>query len=89
MSELEAGRTATVYRITEAAEEDKALLSYLEARALRPGAHITILSRSESLDALTLEGPAGRATLGLRPASLVQVLPGEADPSLFHAVPPR
>jgi DtxR family Mn-dependent transcriptional regulator len=89
LSALEAGRLATVYRITEAAEEDKVLLSYLEARALRPGARITILSRSESLDALTLDGPAGRATLGLRPASLIHVLPGEADPALFHVPPTR
>lgn len=87
LSEMEAGTRATVYRITEEAEEDAGLLSYLEARALRPGAHITILARSESLDSLTLEGPRGRATLGLRPASLVRVLPGDADPTLFHQVP--
>ena len=48
---------------------------------------ITILARSESLDSLTLDGPRGRATLGLRPAALVRVLPGEADPALFHRVP--
>ena len=66
-----------------------ALLSYLEARGLRPGAHITVLARSESLDSLTLDGPLGRATLGLRPAALVRVLPGEADPALFHRVPGR
>ena len=29
----------------------------------------------------------GRATLGLRPAALIRVLPGEADPALFHRVP--
>ena len=29
------------------------------------------------------------ATLGLRPASLVRVLPGVADPALFHVVPAR
>ena len=52
-----------------------------------PGAHVTILARSESLDSLTLDGPRGRATLGLRPAALVRVLPGEADPALFHQVP--
>ena len=80
-------RRATVYRITEAAEEDAGLLSYLEARALKPGAPITILARSESLDSLTLEGPLGRATLGLRPAALIRVLPGDADPTLFHRVP--
>ena len=36
-----------------------------------------------------LDGPLGRATLGLRPAALVLVLPGEADPTLFHRVPGR
>ena len=44
-------------------------------------------ARSESLDSLTLEGPLGRATLGLRPAALVRVLRGDADPALFHRVP--
>ncbi len=86
LSELESGSRATVLRITEEAEDDAGLLSYLEARALTPGAHITVLARSESLDSLTLEGPRGRATLGLRPASLIRVVPGEADPSLFHRV---
>lgn len=87
LSAMEAGQRATIYRITEEAEEDAALLSYLEARALTPGAHVTILARSESLDSLTLDGPRGRATLGLRPAALIRVLPGEADPTLFHHVP--
>ena len=89
LSEMEAGSLATVYRITEEAEEDAGLLSYLEARALTPGARVTVLARSESLDSLTLDGPRGRATLGLRPASLIRVLPGEADPALFHVVPAR
>ena len=86
LSEMEAGARATVYRITEEAEEDAGLLSYLEARALKPGAPITILARSESLDSLTLDGPLGRATLGLRPAALVRVLPGRRRPG---SVPPR
>ena len=89
LSDVEAGSHATVFRITEEAEEDAGLLSYLEARALKPGAPITILARSESLDSLTLDGPRGRATLGLRPAALIRVLPGEADPALFHRVPER
>lgn len=89
LSQLESGTRATVLRITEEAEEDAGLLSYLEARALTPGAPITILARSESLDSLTLEGPRGRATLGLRPAALIRVLEGDADPSLFHVVPAR
>ena len=87
LSEMEAGTRATVYRITEEAEEDAGLLSYLEARALKPGAPITILARSVSLDSLTLDGPLGRASLGLRPAALIRVLPGTADPALFHHVP--
>ena len=89
LSRLEAGEHATIYRITEEAEEDKALLSYLEARALRPGAPITVLARSESLDSITLDGPRGRATLGLRPAGLVRAIRGEPDKALFHQVPPR
>ncbi len=84
-----AGERATIYRITEEAEEDAGLLSYLEARGLRPGAAVTILARSESLDSLTLDGPLGRATLGLRPAGLVRVIAGDADPALFHKVPAR
>jgi len=89
LSDMESGTRATIYRITEEAEEDAGLLSYLEARALTPGAHIAVLARSESLDSMTLDGPRGRATLGLRPAALIHVLPGEADPSLFHRVPAR
>lgn len=87
LSSLASGDRATIYRITEEAEEDAGLLSYLEARGLRPGAAVLVLARSESLDSLTLDGPHGRATLGLRPASLILVLPGEADPALFHRVP--
>lgn len=87
LASIEAGQRVTIYRITEEAEEDKGLLSYLEARGLRPGTPVTVLARSESLDSLTLDGPIGRATLGLRPAALVRVLQGEADPALFHRVP--
>jgi DtxR family Mn-dependent transcriptional regulator len=87
LAEMEAGDRATIIRITERAEESPELLSYLEARGLVPGAHVTILARSAALDALTLDGPLGRATLGLRPAGLVRVIPGVADPALFHRVP--
>jgi Mn-dependent DtxR family transcriptional regulator len=89
LADLEAGERATIYRVTSAATQDPAFLSYLEARALVPGAHVTVLARSGSLDAITVDGPRGRATLGLRPAALVRVLRGEADPSLFHRVPGR
>ncbi|MGA1647275.1 MAG: metal-dependent transcriptional regulator [Candidatus Limnocylindrus sp.] len=86
LAELEAGEAATIYRVTEAAEADGALLSYLEARGLVPGAPVSVLSRSSSLDSLTLDGPIGRATLGLRPAALIRVLQGSVDQRLFHRV---
>jgi DtxR family Mn-dependent transcriptional regulator len=89
LSDVASGTRVTLYRITEEAEADPGLLSYLEARGLRPGSSVTILARSESTDSLTLDGPLGRATLGLRPASLVRVLPGDPDPSLFHRPPAR
>jgi hypothetical protein len=89
LADLVAGERATVYRIAAAAADDPAILSYLEARALLPGAHVSVLARSSSIDAITLEGPRGRATLGLRPAASILVLRGEADPSLFHRVPGR
>jgi DtxR family Mn-dependent transcriptional regulator len=87
LAAMEAGDRATVLRITERAEESPELLSYLEARGLVPGAQVAILARSAALDALTLDGPLGRATLGLRPAALIRVIPGTADPALFHRVP--
>lgn len=87
LSTLASGDHATIYRITEEAEEDAGLLSYLEARGLRPGAEIVVQASSESLDAITLTGPRGAATLGLRPASLILVLPGKADAALFHRLP--
>src|SRR4029079_7569345 len=87
LADIVAGERATIYRITEEAEEDAGLLSYLEARGLRPGVVVTVLARSGSTDSLTLDGPLGRATLGLRPAGLIRVIPGEAERSLFHRVP--
>src|SRR4029078_11997936 len=84
---LTSGATATIYRITEEAEEDAALLSYLDARGLRPGAESTIHASSGALETIMLEGPRGSATLGLRPAALVLVLEGRADPALFHRIP--
>jgi len=89
MNSLASGERGTIYRITEEAEEDTALLSYLEARGLRPGAAIAVQSSSEALDTISLEGPRGAATLGFRPAALVLVLPGTADPALFHHIPVR
>jgi len=89
LSTVASGSSVTILRITEEAEEDAALLSYLEARGLRPGVEIAVRASSGPLEAVSVEGPRGSATLGLRPASLIMVLPGSADPALFHRVPSR
>jgi DtxR family Mn-dependent transcriptional regulator len=81
------GSTVTILRITEEAEEDNELLVYLEEQGLVPGVAARILDVSASRDAIALEGPRGRGTMGLRPAALIRVLPGMADPALFHRVP--
>jgi DtxR family transcriptional regulator, Mn-dependent transcriptional regulator len=87
LSTLGSGSSATIYRITEEAEEDAALLSYLEARGLRPGVEITIRASSAPFETLALEGPRGSAMLGLRLAALIRVIPGRADEALFHRLP--
>ncbi|CAN5643293.1 metal-dependent transcriptional regulator [soil metagenome] len=88
LSEAAPDSEVTVLRITEEAEEDAELLAYLERTALMPGTVARVLEVSAALDSITLDGPRGRSTMGLRPAGLVRVLPGRADPSLFHQVPP-
>lgn len=87
LNQVEAGATVTIYRITEQAEEDAELLVYLEQQGLVPGAHATVLEVSTGRDSITLDGPRGRSSMGLRPAGLIRVLPGRADPTLFHHVP--
>ena len=87
LSEMAAGAALTIYRITEQAEEDAELLVYLEQQGLVPGAHATVAELSTGRDSITLDGPRGRSSMGLRPAALIRVLPGRADPALFHRVP--
>ncbi|HXX61512.1 MAG TPA: metal-dependent transcriptional regulator [Candidatus Sulfotelmatobacter sp.] len=87
LNQIEAGMTVTIYRITEQAEEDAELLVYLEQQGLVPGAHATVQEVSTGRDSITLDGPRGRSSMGLRPAGLIRVLPGRADPTLFHHVP--
>jgi DtxR family transcriptional regulator, Mn-dependent transcriptional regulator len=87
LSEVTPGSRVTIYRITEEAEEDAALLVYLEQQGLMPGVEATVVAASASRDAVILDGPQGTTTMGLRPASLIRVLPGSADGRLFHRVP--
>ena len=88
LSEIEAGQRATIYRITEEAEEDAgpALVPRgAGPHAGRPRHGPRPLGVARLADARGARA-AGRRS-GLRPASLVHVLPGEADPALFHRVP--
>jgi DtxR family transcriptional regulator, Mn-dependent transcriptional regulator len=89
LSEIEGGTDVTIYRITEEAEEDAELLAWLESQGLMPGVPARVVEVSRGRDQLTIEGPRGRATLGLRPAGLIRVIAGTADPGLFHRVPAR
>jgi len=87
LSEAEAGTEITIFRITEEAEEDIELLSYLERHQLVPGTLARVTEVSHGRDSISLDGPTGTSTMGLRPAALIRVLPGRADPSLFHVLP--
>lgn len=87
LSDAEPGKDVTIYRITEEAEEDTELLVYLEQQGLVPGTVARVADVSAARDSITLDGPRGRSTMGLRPAALIRVLPGQADAALFHRVP--
>lgn len=89
LREAEAGTDVTILRITEEAEEDIDLLSYLEEHQLVPGALARVVEVSAARDSISLDGPRGLSTMGLRPAGLIRVLPGRGDPTLFHKVPFR
>jgi DtxR family Mn-dependent transcriptional regulator len=87
LSEAVPGSTVTILRITEEAEEDAELLVYLEQQGLIPGVIAQVTEISRARDSITFVGPRGEGSMGLRPASLIRVLPGPADPGLFHRVP--
>jgi DtxR family Mn-dependent transcriptional regulator len=89
LSDAVPGTEVTIYRITEEAEEEADLLRYLDEQGLVPGVVARVVEVSTSRDAVLLEGPSGRSSLGLRPASLIRVLAGQAEASLFHRIPTR
>lgn len=89
LSEAAPGDEVTIYRITEEAEEDVELLAYLEQQRLVPGTVARVVEVSAGRDSLTIDGPRGVSSMGLRPAALIRVLPGVADRALFHRLPQR
>ena len=88
-----AGSEATILRVTEEAEEDARLLTFLQENGVRPGSVFAVTDVAEHLGTMTLRRitPAGGndVTLGLVAAAKIRMLPGRADPGLFHRVPER
>jgi DtxR family Mn-dependent transcriptional regulator len=95
LSEAEAGAEVTILRVTEEAEEDARLLTFLQENGVRPGHVFEVVEVAEHIGTMTLRRADGGAhrgrevTLGLVAAGKLRVLPGRADQALFHRVPER
>ena len=95
LSDAEAGRDVTILRVTEEAEEDARLLTFLQENGVRPGHVFAVVDVAEHIGTMTLRRIAAGAddghevTLGLVAAAKLRMLPGRADQSLFHRVPER
>jgi DtxR family Mn-dependent transcriptional regulator len=89
LSQASAGDEVTILRVTEEAEEDARLLTFLQEHHVRPGTVFGVREVAEHIGTMTLTGPAGEVTLGLTAAAKLRALPGRADAALFHRVPER
>jgi hypothetical protein len=95
MSDATSGGTITVLRVTEEAEEDARLLTFLQENGVRPGHAFDVVDVADHIGTMTLRRADGGAddghevTIGLVAAAKIRVLEGRADPSLFHRVPER
>ena len=95
MSDATSGGTITVLRVTEEAEEDARLLTFLQENGVRPGHVFDVVDVAEHIGTMTLRRADGgpmdghEVTIGLVAAAKLRVLDGRADPSLFHRVPER
>lgn len=95
LSEAVAGEEITILRVTEEAEEDARLLTFLQENGVRPGNVFAVVDVSEHIGTLTLRRVAAGAddghevTMGLTAAAKLRMLRGRADQRLFHRVPER
>jgi DtxR family Mn-dependent transcriptional regulator len=91
LSEAAAGGQVTILRVTEEAEEDARLLTFLQEHGIRPGAVLDVVEVADHLGTIRLRTDHGdaEATLGLAAAAKIRALPGRADQALFHRVPER
>lgn len=94
LSAARAGEDVTILRVTEEAEEDARLLTFLQENGVRPGNVFAVVDVAEHIGTMTLrrvdDGSAVQeVTLGLAAAAKLRMLEGRADPGLFHRVPER
>ncbi|MGZ8481809.1 MAG: metal-dependent transcriptional regulator [Candidatus Limnocylindria bacterium] len=95
LSEAAQGTDVTILRVTEQAEEDARLLTFLQENGVRPGHVFEVVEVAEHIGTMTLRRVEGGAqdgqevTLGLVAAAKLRVLPGRAEADLFHRVPER
>lgn len=95
LSEAEPGHEVTILRVTEEAEEDARLLTFLQENGVRPGSVFAIVDVADHIGTMTLRRIADNGanghevTIGLAAAAKLRMLDGRADPDLFHRVPER
>src|SRR6188508_569179 len=91
LSEATTGSDVTILRVTEEAEEDARLLTFLQENGVRPGHVFRVRDVADHIGTMTMTGiDGGRdVTLGLVAAAKLRILDGRADPTLFHRVPER
>jgi DtxR family transcriptional regulator, Mn-dependent transcriptional regulator len=95
LSDATAPSEVTILRVTEEAEEDARLLTFLQQNGIRPGHVFAVTEVATHIGTMTLQRAAAGAddghevTIGLGAAAKLRMLPGRADPSLFHRVPER
>ncbi len=95
LSDAVVGSDVTILRVTEEAEEDARLLTFLQENAVRPGHVFEVVDVAAHIGTMTMRRVAGDAdgghevAIGLVAAAKLRMLEGRADPSLFHRVPER
>jgi DtxR family Mn-dependent transcriptional regulator len=94
LSDARSGNDVTILRVTEEAEEDARLLTFLQENGVRPGHMFEVVEVAEHIGTMTLRRVGGpddghQVTLGLVAAAKLRMLSGRADQSLFHRPPGR
>ncbi|MGQ0607474.1 MAG: metal-dependent transcriptional regulator [Chloroflexota bacterium] len=95
LSDAAAGTDVTILRVTEEAEEDARLLTFLQENGVRPGHIFAVVDVATHIGTMTLRRVAGgpddghEVTIGLVAAAKLRMLEGRADQALFHRVPER